>query len=113
MWITESNPVPLSLRNMPQVGREPQDLTSCGLQGFHTSPGKVLGFCKKEGPSAQCFLPAALAGRGHFFFKSPGDSAVGGLSSDSEVKFMSFIIFISVLSCLLSKKKTSRKDFTS
>lgn len=100
-----SNPVPLRLSWNPQLAPR-------GLSGAQPL---VQGTVKGRGPSYDRFLPAALHGRRRAIFsKSPGDSAVRCLSTDSKVQFMSSIMFTNVFLILFYfEKKTKRNNFPS
>lgn len=100
-----SNPVPLKLSWNSQLAPR-------GLSGAQPL---VQGTVKGRGPSHDHFLPAALHGRQRAIFsKSPGDSAVSGLSTDSKVQFTSSIMFTNVfLISFYFEKKTKRNNFPS
>lgn len=98
-----SNPVPLRLSWNPQLAPR-------GLSGAQPL---VQGTVKGRGPSYDRFLPAALHGRRRAIFsKSPGDSAVRCLSTDSKVQFMSLsCLLMCFLSCFTLRRKPRETIF--
>ena len=98
-----SNPVPLSLR---------WEGTPNGPPVVSQGPTPECRALRKEiGPhlTVSCQLPC-LASRGRFFFKSPGDSAVGGLSTASKVGPLSYLL-VYFLSCFILRRKSRETIF--
>ena len=98
-----SNPVPLSLSLEGALNCPPP----CDLLGQLLSVGHHE---RKLASSASCQLPR-LQAEGNFV-RSPGDSAVGGLSAASKVGFMSSIIFMMYF-LFYFEKKIKRNYFPS
>ena len=97
------NPAPLSLSL--------EGALNCPLPLISWAQPLSAGHCeRKSASSASCQLPH-LQAEGNFF-RSPGDSAVGGLSAASKVGFMSSIIFMMYF-LFYFEKKIKRNYFPS